>query len=58
MCVCVCVCTCSYIQFDIPQDVLRVAGDVLEEVQTDPSLFSDTVEVIRKLKQTKEVLVK
>ena len=40
------------------QDVLTVAGEVLEEVQADLSLFTDPMEVIRKLKQTKEVLVK
>ena len=40
------------------QDVLTVAGEVLEEVQADSSLFTDPMEVFRKLKQTKEVLVK
>ena len=35
-----------------------MAGDVLEEVQTDASIFGDATEIIRKLKQTKEVLLK
>ena len=35
-----------------------MAEEVLDEVQTDPSLFSDPMEVIQKLKQTKEVLMK
>ena len=35
-----------------------MTGEVLEEVQADSSLFTDPMEVIRKLKQTKEVLVK
>ena len=43
---------------DVSQDVLIGAEEVLDEVQTEPSLFSDPMEVIRKLKQTKEVLMK
>jgi len=35
-----------------------VAGDVLDEAQADPLAFNDATEIVRKLKQTKEVLVK
>ena len=35
-----------------------MAGDVLDETQADPLAFNDVTEIIRMLKQTKEVLVK
>jgi len=36
--------------------VLDIARDLLKEIETDPSSFGDTTELVRKLKQTKVVL--
>ena len=38
------------------QEVLDIARDLLEEINTDPSTFGDSTELERKLKQAKAVL--
>ncbi|XP_065883522.1 inositol hexakisphosphate and diphosphoinositol-pentakisphosphate kinase 2-like isoform X2 [Dysidea avara] len=38
------------------QDVLNVTNDILEEVHANPSLFTDSTEFVKNLKQTQSVL--
>lgn len=47
--VCLCVHVCQ-------QEVLDIARDLLDEIQINPSVFGDSTELERKLKQTKAVL--
>ena len=64
MCVCLCVpvsasvyvWSSSYTAYIIQQEVLDIARDLLEDINTDPSTFGESTELERKLKQTKEVL--
>ena len=57
LCVRIYVCLCmQYNTIIIQQEVLDIARDLLEEINTDPSTFGDSTDLERKLKQTKAVL--
>ena len=38
------------------QEVLDIANELLEEMETNPAVFGETTDLARKLKQTKSVL--